>query len=422
MNINTILKRYSTLKFDLKSYMPLSIFYMYDSIMYKEYLIKKKYKLKIKGYKTLFKNKIVLKNRVGNILINLLNNSVNITEILEKYREAIAEFKSEYDSKLFEFYKKEVEDMYAEVYEKISDESRNKFARRLVDEHPDTQDRDFYYSVVYPIFSVLSYDLLQISPYTIILIKSMDKFLYDYTNFDTFPMKQDYLNSLDFVIFLVLNDLWTIISEIEKIYTRPSTNKKGYVKYNNTLIKMPECEISFKDSRKNSRPYLYKYTTNYYLNLFSASVYSLSLSKYKLYKCDICGKYFINSKSKKICSKLCLEKYNKLKIEKNHNYRGKLRTEKAKHLYKLITDFLNRGVKNKNVQAKRDKMYEDFCNRYFKKIIALDKKYNFNPDSKLYQRDIVIWLENEYNKVKRAFHSKKIGNKNREKKKSSYYI
>lgn len=53
---------------------------------------------------------------------------------------------------------------------------------------------------------------------------------------------------------------------------------------------------------------MYKYSINDLFDLYYASIYNLSLTNYKVYNCNICGKYFISKKMRKTCSRACENK------------------------------------------------------------------------------------------------------------------
>ena len=81
------------------------------------------------------------------------------------------------------------------------------------------------------------------------------------------------------------------------------------------------------------------------------------------------------------------------------------------YLYR-IRGVLKRNLSNKpKEKSQRESMLDDFNERYKKKIRALNRRYK--TDSTGFNKELVEWLDNEYNKVKIAFPSKKYGNKNR---------
>ncbi len=352
-------------------------FFIFNSVKCKEFIIthKKNY-IKIKGYKTLINKKIVHKNRVGNIMINLLNKYNLIIELLQKYKTVL--------------------------------------------DNLDTNKDNI--RIAFEIFSQLYDDLLKLSPSTFIIIKDINKSLWDFLKLKKLSSSMVEVQSMNCIeecsIFIEQQILYLkhLKYNVEKIYSRISTNKKGYVKYENPIIHTPTCTIIYKKKKNKSIPYLYKYKISNLQDLFNVSIYCLSLTNYKVYKCDICNKYFTNNKTRKTCSDTCRNKAEKLREEKNRTKKGTKHLEPVNQLYNRITSFYNRNLKNnKSKQLIRDDMRKKFENRYNQKISTLNNRYS-SSFCKGYQNELLKFLEKEYDKIQKTFPNKKYGNTNHSKK------
>ena len=182
-------------------------FFIFNSVKCKEFIIthKKNY-IKIKGYKTLINKKIVHKNRVGNIMINLLNKYNLIIELLQKYKTVL--------------------------------------------DNLDTNKDNI--RIAFEIFSQLYDDLLKLSPSTFIIIKDINKSLWDFLKLKKLSSSMVEVQSMNCIeecsIFIEQQILYLkhLKYNVEKIYSRISTNKKGYVKYENPIIHTPTCTIIYK--------------------------------------------------------------------------------------------------------------------------------------------------------------------------------
>lgn len=318
--------------------------------------------------------KLTIKNKIGNAFLDLLNNSCTIVEILQKYRNTFLSLNTIYNN---------------EVYYS-----------------------DFYKNEFLPLFSKMCSDLLKTSPYTIIIIRNIKSNLNELQLLSVHLLTSSYIDYFNSFLLTEINNLKYIIDNIKKIYSRTSSTKKGYVQYNNLMINMPNCNVYFKKSRKNTKPYIYNFHIDSSIDLFNATVYSLSLTNYKIYRCDICDKYFTSRTTRKTCSVVCENKANELRLEKIRNRNLINNSDDVTKLYRRIKNFYNRTVNNKNKQSLKDKMRRDFDDRYDKKITALNKQYKSPLDDR-FQKQLLIWLEKEYIRIQETFPSKKFGNTNR---------
>lgn len=383
MNIYDLKKGNLELKPDARALPKNSYSIIFNLNKYKEFIITQKhiYALKIKGYSSSFNKKILHKNKIGNIIITLLNKSIIILELLENYKSFL-------------------KDNYTNV---------------------QSDPKSFRFFVVAPILSLLYDDLLEISPYTFIIIDSLQNSLFstvqlqyiDYKDKKRKPENIEYfinefLDIFDREIYVIKDILYTV----DEIYKRTNTNKKGYVKYYNPIINIPKCVISYKKQGNFNKPYLYRYKISNLFELFNVSIYTLSLTNYKIYKCDICGRYFTSKKTRKTCNTYCENKSVELRKEKNRNRNLIKNSDDVTKLYRRIKNFYNKTVKNKHKQSLKDKMRRDFDDRYDKKITALNKQYKSPLDDR-FQKQLLIWLEKEYIRIQETFPSKKFGNTNR---------
>lgn len=353
-------------------------FFIFNSVKCKELIItKKKNYIKIRGYKTLTNKKIINKNTVGNIMINLLNNYNVIIELLQKYKNFLDSFDT------------------------------NKDSIRLA----------------FEIFSSLYDNLLKLSSSTFIIIKYINKSLWHFLKLKKLSGSMvevqsiSYVEQCSIIIEQQILGFKHLKSNVEKIYSRISTNKKGYVKYENPIIHIPICTITYKKKKNKSIPYLYKYQISNLQDFFNVSIYCLSLTNYKIYKCDICNKYFTNNKTRKTCSATCYEKAEKLREEKNRTKKMIKNLKPVNQLYNRITSFYNRNLKNnKSKQLVRDNMRKKFENSYNQKITTLNNRYS-SSSCKGYQNELLKFLEKEYLKIQTTFPNKKYGNTNHSKNK-----
>lgn len=357
--------------------------FIFNSLKYREFIIthKESY-IEIKGYKTLTNKKIIHKNRIGNIITNLLNQSNLIIELLQKYKVIINDL----------------------------DINKNK------------DNTSSYLPAVFTIFSLLYNDLQKISPSTFIISKAINKSLWEFLKLKKFSnsisevQSMSYIEQCNIIIKNQILSLKHLKCNVEKIYSRTSTNKKGYVKYENPIIHTPTCTILYKKQANRSFPYLYKYEISNLEELFNISVYCLSLTKYKIYRCNICNRYFTSNKIKKTCSNTCLKKAEKLREEKNRIKKRTKNSEPVNQLYNRITSFYNRTLKNnRKKQSIRNEMRKKFENNYNKKIVTLNTRYS-SSYCQGYQNELLKFLEKEYNKIQKTFPNKKYGNINHSKK------
>lgn len=348
----------------------------------KEFIITHKNYIKIKGYKTLINKKIIHKNRIGNTITCLLNISNLIIELLQKYKVII----------------------------------------NSLDEDKNTGDILPYLRPTFNFFSLLYNDLLKLSPSTFIIVKDINKSLWDFIKLKktctSIPEVQNmnYIEQCCIIIEQQILGLENLKYNVEKIYSRTNTNKKGYVKYENPIIHTPICTILYKKHANKNIPYLYKYNISNLRELFNISVYCLSLTKYKIYKCDICSKYFTSNKIRKTCSETCFVKSEKLREEKNRIRKKTKNSKPVNQLYNRITSFYNRILKNnKPKQTIRDDMRRKFEHKYNQKISTLNKRYS-SSNCRGYQNELLKFLEKEYNTIQKTFPNKKYGNINHSKK------
>lgn len=200
-------------------------------------------------------------------------------------------------------------------------------------------------------------------------------------------------------------------NNIHNIFTKTS-KKSGYVTYNNIVVSIPKATISHKKTPTSLKPYIYRYEIFNLADLINTSLHSIYLSRHKICKCTVCGKYFITNKLEKTCSSLCKNNSQDLREEKNRNRVREKNSDDVNSLLKKIRGVLGRYVKNKEENKKRTAMLKDFNTRYKAKIKALEKRYKTKINNN-YQRDLIQWLEKEQKKVQNAFPSKKYGNQNR---------
>lgn len=212
-------------------------------------------------------------------------------------------------------------------------------------------------------------------------------------------------------INVIISQIKELHNYVQKVFI-PTSSNVGYTSYNNPALQLPNATILYKKNGTKIKPYLFKYTIHNLQELFSVTVYMLSISKYKINKCIICNKYFITNKSLKTCSKECFNKSEQLKLEKNRNRARVKNSDEINYYLYRIRGVLKRNLSNKpKEKSQRESMLDDFNERYKKKIRALNRRYK--TDSTGFNKELVEWLDNEYNKVKIAFPSKKYGNKNR---------
>ncbi len=336
---------------------------------------------RLKSYKILKNKKFIPKkrNKIGTFLVYLLNNSDKLIKLLKKNEQNIINYKPFYVS-IYESLRKQ-----SEILSKVSSSSNLKphiyTGTSMCMLHK-------VYSETHPILSNLE----------------------DEQN--TNDIKTELSNILKCSrVKTIISKIEFLLDEVTKIYKKTS-KKSGYVSYTNTIIPIPKANILFMKTKTHLVPYLYKYQISTLEELFNVSIHSLSLAKYKIYKCEICGKYFITNKVKKTCSSICQNKSQELKEEKNRNRAREKNSSEVNFLLKKIRGVLGRIVKNKNEQNKRDLMLENFEKRYKSKLTTLSKRYK-SKTSNGYNNELTKWLENEYKKIQKEFPSKKYGNKNR---------
>ncbi|MBP3800653.1 MAG: hypothetical protein J6I85_01260 [Clostridia bacterium] len=339
----------------------------------------------IKSYKYLKSKKFTIKrNKIGTFLINLLNNSDLLIELLEKNKKYISNYKPFY----------------------IEELNRTEPLRRAFDDHTEFIFKTHIYQRTVPNLHITHTMFKSISdPIT----KHLKQELPDNNNDDDIRKKlKDLMKYSE--INKIISQLKNLYNSIDKIFVVKS-KKTGYVSYSNPLLNIPKADILYMNKKTHLTPYLYKYEINSLQDLFNVSVYSLSLAKYKIYKCKICNKYFINNRLTQTCSTKCSHILEDLKIEKIRDRARDKNCEEVNHLLKSIRGVLNRYVKNKNEQTIRNNMLESFEGRYKNKLKTLKDRYKHNGNG--YNKELTKWLDNEYEKVKKTFPSKKYGNKNR---------
>lgn len=336
---------------------------------------------RLKSYKVLKNKKFnhKKKNKIGTFLIYLLNNSDKLIKLLKENEQNIIDYKP----------------FYIDIYKSIRGTSKclsKPFNSSNVKPHIYTG------TSMYTIRKVYS----GIPP----ILRQLD----DEPNPSDIRTKLSNILK-DYRVKKIISKIKFLLDEVDKIYKKTS-KKSGYVSYTSNIIPIPQAHILFMKTKTHLVPYLYKYQISSLEDLFYVSIHSLSLAKYKIYKCEICDKYFISNKVKKTCSSVCQKKSQELKEEKNRNRaRGKNSSE-VNYLLKKIRGVLSRIVKNKNEQNRRDLMLENFEKRYKNKLSTLNKRYKIKTNNG-YNNELTKWLEHEYKKVQKEFPSKRYGNKNR---------
>lgn len=335
----------------------------------------------LKSYKVLKNKKFNYKkkNKIGTFLIYLLNNSDKLIKLLKENEQNIIDYKP----------------FYVDTYKSIRKTSE---CLSKVFNSSNVKPHIYTGTYMYTIHKVHSG------------IHPILKYLKDKPNPNDIRVKLS--NILKKIrVQRIISKIEFLLDAVDKIYKKTS-KKSGYVSYTSTIIPIPQAHIFFKKTKTHLVPYLYKYQILSLEDLFNVSIHSLSLAKYKIYKCEICGKYFISNKVKKTCSSICQKKSQELKEEKNRNRVREKNSDEVNSLLKKIRGVLSRIVKNKSEQNKRDLMLENFEKRYKNKLSTLNKRYKTKTTNG-YNNELTKWLENEYKKIQKEFPSNRYGNKNR---------